>query len=77
MTNCVKGPKIMSDNKTPTGHALSAYLVQCLTANIPPEPRRLTSWAYDPIGDKRRAPKKQTLNRVAIVPNTSLGQSRA
>ncbi len=61
-------------HNTPTGHALSAYLAQCLAANTPPAPQRLTSWAYDPIGDKRRAPKKQTLGKVAIRPDALLNQ---
>ena len=63
-------------HNTPTGHALSAYLAQCLSANTLPA-RRLTSWAYDPIGDKRRAPKKQTLGKVAIRANVLLEQGKA
>ena len=63
-------------HNTPTGHALSAYLAQCLSANILPA-QRITSWAFDPIGDKRRAPKKQTMCKIALRPNISLGESRA
>jgi hypothetical protein len=63
-------------HNTPNRHALSAYLAQCLAANTLPA-RRITSWAYDPIGDKRRAPKKQTLSKVAIRPNALLNQGNA